>query len=328
MPAGRFVRTVRAVYIFFMLIVCARWQVWHCSWCAVRSCLRSVWDFMKWIRRSCFARHSASLPVIAPAIHQTTLPNGKTQEMPQLPHASQVVSKSAMMESTVSTPSESSMIGTSGERTSDTRVCCQSHLTRWNGRDGPSMADTPCKGKRVRSTGFLAVDTLTQNGCLLANDSHSMGDGLLSRHRQVYSGGMAEIKCRNDGCLGAGIPLANRGRSTWSVNTICRNVWADTILLGRAMCWGNAGEVAKWALRLRDHRWIQRSSHQETIMLIKERFSRTGMIAAQTNRAKIHPPPRAEICLSCANRPMGNLRLNICDARVQHLRDRNRRERL
>ena len=116
------------------------------------------------------------------------------------------------LESTVSTPSESSASTAGVEAVSKKQVFCQAHLLRWDGRSGPPMANKPCKGHRVRLTGLLIVDTLTSNGVVATNENQNLEAGLCSKHRQIYAGRTAELKCQTTDCFGLGILLEHRGK--------------------------------------------------------------------------------------------------------------------
>ena len=71
----------------------------------------------------------------------------------------------------------------------------------------------PRKGHRVRNTGLLSVDTLTQGGTVMANEKQNIEAAFRSRHRQIYAGRTAELKCQTAECFGIGILLGHRGKS-------------------------------------------------------------------------------------------------------------------
>ena len=196
-------------YLFLIAVVCAWLLLWHFSWHAVRSGSQLLWQGLTNLHRLLFLGVSAT-ELSSPISAHVPVINSVVTHPPSPLVTASPAEKPSQVETTVSTPSGSYTSDTSREGPSKKQVFCQSHLVRWDGRNGQLMDTKPCKGRRVRSTGLLALDTLTQNGIVLANGDQNLEDVMCSRHRQIYAGRVAEIKCRNANCFGIGILLEHR----------------------------------------------------------------------------------------------------------------------
>ena len=202
-PAGRFVTTVSAIYLFIMAVICSWLLLWHFAWHAFKSGFNLMLvGVIRLFRCRLPVVTCASTPGEQAVPLITTSPTTHDLGDTEL----------RRLESTVSTPSDSSTSTSGVETASRKQVFCQAHLLRWDGRSGPTMANKPCKGHRVRLTGLLSVDTLTSNGVVATNENQNLEAGLCSRHRQIYAGRTAELKCQTTGCFGLGILLEHRGK--------------------------------------------------------------------------------------------------------------------
>ena len=87
-------------------------------------------------------------------------------------------------------------------------LSCSFGVVEWGG--GKVTANKPRSGERIKHMGLLAVDTLTQDGGITANDSQSVGDLLGILRREICAWRREEIKLQTTGFMDAGSLLGRR----------------------------------------------------------------------------------------------------------------------